>query len=95
MSVPTEIPDWVITTAIGIVIVVLAYLNKERLGLGTVQLATQSEREKLLELYEKRIEALEKDATLKDDQIRFLSAENTELRRRLRHLEERLGDDVI
>lgn len=94
MDALNDIPDWVITTAIGIVVVVLTYLNKERLGLGTAQLALQSEREKLLEIYEKRIEALEKDAILKDDQIRFLSAENTELRRRLRHLEERLGDDL-
>lgn len=86
------IPDWVVTTFIGLLLLVLAWAYRERLGLGTVQMATTAEREKLLSLYEKRIETLEEDAKLKDDQIRFLSAENTDLRRRIRHLEERLGD---
>jgi len=82
------LPDWVITTAIALTVAVVIYLGRYRLGLGEVQLATASEREKLLELYARRIELLEEDAQRKDDRIRWLEAENTQLVRRLARLEE-------
>ena len=81
------LPDWVITTAVGVLAAVLIYLGRYRLGLGEVQLATASEREKLLGLYEKRIKMLEEDSKAKDDRIRWLEAENTQLERRMARLE--------
>ena len=82
------LPDWLITTVIALIVAVFVYLNRQRLGLGEVQLATASEREKLLELYSRRIELLEEDAKRKGDRIRWLEAENTQLMRRVKRLEE-------
>ena len=81
------LPDWVVTTVLGVMAAATIYLGRYRLGLGEVQLATASEREKLLGLYEKRIEMLEQDSKKKDDRIRWLEAENTQLERRMARLE--------
>ena len=82
------LPDWLITTGIALVLAVIYYLWRQSHGLGTVQVATMGERDKLIELYEKRIAQLEADSARKEDRIRWLEAENTQLQRRIQRLEE-------
>ena len=90
MEVLAGLPDWLITTAIATGVAVVIYLARFRLGISEVQLATASEREKLLSIYEKRVEMLEEDATKKDDRIRWLEAENVQLMRRVSALEKEI-----
>ena len=81
-------PDWFITTLLGVAAAVIIYLGRFRLGLTEAQVATAEEREKLLLYYEKRIEAMEDEISKAEDRIRWLEAENTQLSRRLKRLED-------
>ena len=85
------IPDWVLTTGLMVLLAFGAYLWRFKFGATEIQLQTSAEREKLLALYEKRIDHLEEDAQRKDDRIRWLEAENTQLMRRVDKLEEANG----
>ena len=88
MDILLGLPDWAITTGIAAVGLVVFYVVRQGRGLGVVQMATRTEADKLLSLYEKRIKVLELDNETLTDQIRFLSSENTDLRRRIKKLED-------
>ena len=78
------IPDWVLTTAVALIMAVLLYVRRQQLGLGDTQLATNLERDRLLALQEQRIELLEKRVAELGTEIKYLHAENRQLREQLR-----------
>lgn len=80
MVLPQEVPDWVITTAIGVIGFVALWLNRQRLGLGEVQMATRSEQQKVIELQERRIKLLESEVASLNRRVDHLTAENESLR---------------
>lgn len=83
------IPDWLITTALAIGGFVILWLNRQRLGLGEVQMATRAEQIAVIELQEKRIVLLEAEVQRLRSEVQYLSAENHEYRRRILRLESR------
>ena len=87
MEAPTGLPDWFLTALVGLLVMIVAWLNRERLGLSTVQLATKQERDKLVEIQERRIRHLESEIKRLEDEIRYISSANADLRRRLSDLE--------
>jgi hypothetical protein len=78
-----EIPEWLITTVIGVVGFVVIWLNRQRLGLGEVQMATRAEQQKVIELQERRIELLEAEVGSLRRQVDYLTSENESLHRLL------------
>lgn len=88
-----NLPDWAITTAIGVLGFVVFWLNRQRLGLGEVQLATRSERDAVVALQERRIQLLETEVARLKTTIAYLQTDNDELRRRIRAMEP-LDDNI-
>ena len=78
-----EIPDWVITTAIGVLGFTILWLNRQRLGLGEVQVATRAEEHKVIELQERRIKLLEEEVKSLTRRVDYLTSENESLHRLL------------
>lgn len=78
MEALNEVPDWLMTTIVALVLAVLAYLNKERLGLGMVQTAARDAEERTIEMQERQIEMLQEEVGI--------------LRRRVEHLENVVAD---
>jgi len=87
-----EIPDWLVTTAIGVVGFTILWLNKQRLGLGEVQLATRSEQNKVIELQERRIKLLEKEVQALTRRVDYLTSENESLHRLLKVVKVSIDD---
>ena len=82
-----DLPDWAITTAIAVIGFVLLWLNRQRLGLGEVQMATRAEQQSVIELQERRIELLETEVKGLKVRVDHLTAENEALRRLIRQAE--------
>ena len=82
-----SLPDWAITTAIGVLGFVVFWLNRQRLGLGEVQTAARAERDAVVVLQERRIVLLEAEVARLKTTISYLQADNDELRRRIRAME--------
>jgi uncharacterized membrane-anchored protein YhcB (DUF1043 family) len=59
-SIP-EIPDWVYTTAVGLIIGIIVWLNRQRLGLGEGQLAQKARHQEVIDLQERQIELLKEE----------------------------------
>jgi hypothetical protein len=91
-----DIPDWIITTTLAVGAFVLLWWNRQRLGLGEVQMATRSEQTKVIELQEKRIRLLEAEVARLKGQVEYLSNANDDYRRRIADLErlEHLSHDL-
>lgn len=89
MDAFSGLPDWAITTVIGIIGFSLLWLNRQRLGLGEAQMATRSEQHKVIGLQEKRIALLEQEVEHLTKTVDYLSSENDEYRRRIQRLEAR------
>ena len=90
------IPDWFITTLIGLIGFTVYYVWKSSQGLGEAQLAkqqavdaTHDESDRVIDLQEKRIALLEKE-------VAMLTMENEQLWRRVRRLEaQRDGEEDV
>lgn len=87
MEAFSGLPDWFITTCIAIGGFCLLWFNRQRLGLGEVQMATRAEQNKVIDLQERRIELLEAEVQRLRAEVQYLSAENHEYRRRISRLE--------
>jgi cell division protein FtsB len=66
------LPDWVYTTLIALAAFVIAYLNRERLGLGMAQVATREEQEKVIQLQERQIELLKDEVNSLRARVTYL-----------------------
>ena len=75
------IPDWVLTTAVGISIAAIAYFKRQSIGLGDLQMATNKERDQIIELQERRIELLEEEVLELKHELAQIRLENKALRR--------------
>ena len=82
------IPDWVITTAIGLAVVVVAWWKRQAVGLGDLQMATNKERDQIIELQERRIELLEEEVISLKHELAQLKLENKALRRAISMVED-------
>jgi cell division protein FtsB len=87
MEATYGLPDWLITTALALGGFVLFWLNRQRLGLGEVQMATRAEQLAVIDLQEKRIVLLEAEVVRLRAEVQYLSAENHDYRRRITRLE--------
>lgn len=68
----STLPDWVYTTAIAVFTFVVAYLNRERLGLGMAQVATREEQDKVIALQERQIELLKDEVNSLRARVTYL-----------------------
>lgn len=87
MDAFSGLPDWFITTVLAIGAFALFWLNRQRLGLGEVQMASKAEQLQVIALQERRIELLEAEVQRLKAEVQYLSAENHEYRRRITRLE--------
>lgn len=71
-----------VTTALAIGAGVVLWMNRQRLNLGEVQVATNAERDRVIELQEQRIELLEQKVERLGRKIEWLEFENERLRDR-------------
>ena len=85
------IPDWLITTAVAMIVGVAVWLRRESLGLGDARVATRkekerasSERSKVVELQERRIKLLEEEVASLTRRVDYLTSENESLHRLLK-----------
>jgi FtsZ-interacting cell division protein ZipA len=78
----------VVGPLVTIAVLVVAWMNRERLGVSIAQNATRAARNELVDLQERRIELLETEVNRLTEQVSFLSAENSEYRRRIQRLED-------
>jgi uncharacterized protein HemX len=84
------LPDWLITTAIGLVGAIIYFVYRQSQGIGEVQQAkaaaqmvTKNEQGKVIELQERRIKLLEQEVKSLNRRVDLLTAENESLHRLL------------
>lgn len=75
------IPDWVLTTAVGVAIAAVAWWKRQAIGLGDLQMATDRERDQIIELQERRIDLLEQEVQELRLELQQVKIENRALRR--------------
>ena len=77
----------VLTPIVSGVTLLLVWFYHQKLGVSVAQAATASARKEVVELQERRIALLEADVSRLSLQVQYLTSENDEYRRRIRHLE--------
>lgn len=79
------VPDWLLTTIIGVGAAVLLWWRKQASGLGFFQEATDAERDEVMKLMRERIDLLEQKVEQQAQEIKLLQAENVALRKLSQH----------
>ena len=95
-----NIPDWMITTTIGLIGFIAYYVWRTSQGLGEAQVAKSKldaevdhAAEVVIALQEKRIALLEKEVHVLNTQVSMLNAENERHRRQIQRLEKQREED--
>ena len=92
MSGFENLPDWFYTTVITLVIAVLAYLNRQRLGLGEHQVAAREADERTIEMQERQIEMLQEEIRVLRNRVEHLENVVADYQIQVRLLREERGD---